>query len=166
MILEETTTEQVKHAVARLDVRELSRITLHDILSELAELMGEFIEERDYEEAMKHIEKATADDTTIRLRHSWKETYYWPIIQRRAKLLAPFPKSPGPETEITLQEKVAAKRLIIAMGYMTSKNSIFKWSFCSCQTRSRFSSRTSRENARYLTLVYRMKSPYTHGLLR
>jgi hypothetical protein len=126
-IRERTKTEQVKHAVACLDVRELSRIALHDILSEPAELMIEFSGERDYEEAMKNIEKDIAVDARTRLRHSWKETYYWPMIQRRAKMHGTLPKTPGPKTEITPEEKLAAKRLIVAMGHGTSRNSIFKW---------------------------------------
>jgi hypothetical protein len=41
--------ERLKHALACLDIRELSRIALQDLLSEPAELMGEFSKESDYE---------------------------------------------------------------------------------------------------------------------
>jgi hypothetical protein len=51
-------------------------------LSEPLELMGEFNEENDYEKAIQHIEKETADDTRTQLRRMWKETYYWPMVQQ------------------------------------------------------------------------------------
>ena len=89
--------------------------------------MGEFSKESDYENAMKHVEKENANDTRTQLRRLWKETYYWPMIQQRAKMIGPLPKSSGPKTEITPQEKLAAKKLIVAMGYGQSRNSIFKW---------------------------------------
>lgn len=89
--------------------------------------MGEFSEESDYETAIKHIERENADDTRTRLRRLWKETYYWPMIQQRAKMIGPLPKSSGPKTDITPQEKLAAKKLIAAMGYGQSRNTIFKW---------------------------------------
>jgi hypothetical protein len=64
-------SERLKHAIACLDVRELLRIELRDLLSEPAELMGE---ESDYENAMKQIEKENADDIRTRLRRLWKES--------------------------------------------------------------------------------------------
>ena len=124
---ERAKSERLKHAVACCDVRELSKIAMQDLLSEPAELMGEFSKESDYENAMKHIEKENANDTRTQLRRLWKETYYWPMIQQRAKMIGPLPKSSGPKTEITPQEKLAAKKLIVAMGYGQSRNSIFKW---------------------------------------
>ncbi|KAN0101933.1 hypothetical protein V8E51_012443 [Hyaloscypha variabilis] len=75
-------SQRLKHAIACLDVREVLGIELQDLLSEPAELVGEFSEESDYE-----------------------------------NMIGPLPESLGPKTEITLQEKMAAKKLIAAMGY-------------------------------------------------
>jgi len=46
---ERAKSELLKHAVACCDVRELSRIAMQDLLSEPAELMGEFSKESHYE---------------------------------------------------------------------------------------------------------------------
>jgi len=97
------------------------------LLSKPEELTGEFREESDYETAIKHIEKENADDARTRLRRLWKETYYWPMIQQRAKMIGPLPNPSSRKTEITPQEKAAAKKLILAMGYGKSKDNIFKW---------------------------------------
>ncbi|KAF8860894.1 hypothetical protein BDZ45DRAFT_777268 [Acephala macrosclerotiorum] len=100
--------KRTENAIACLDWRGLSRMELQDLFSEPAELMGEFSEESDYENAMKQIEKENADDTRTRLRLH-------------------FPNKSGPKTKITPQEKLAAKKLIVAMGYGQSRNDIFKW---------------------------------------
>jgi hypothetical protein len=42
-------------------------------------------------------------------------------------MIGPLPESSGPKTEITPQEKLAAKKLIAAMGYGQSRNNLFKW---------------------------------------
>jgi len=42
-------------------------------------------------------------------------------------MISPLPNPLGPKTEITPQEKIAAKRLILAIGHSTSRNNIFKW---------------------------------------
>jgi hypothetical protein len=55
-----------------------------------------------------------------------KETYYWPIIKQRADTMGPLSESSGRKTRITLQEKYAAKRLVMALGYSPSRNSILK----------------------------------------
>ena len=89
--------------------------------------MGQFNDETEYESAIKSIEKETADNTRARLRRLWKETYYWPMIQQRAKMIGSLPIASGPKSEITPQEKLAAKRLVAAMGYGQSRNNIFKW---------------------------------------
>jgi hypothetical protein len=73
-------SERLKHAIICLDVRELSGIELQDLVSEPVELISEFSEESEYDTAIKHIEKENADNTRSRLRHLWKETYYWPMI--------------------------------------------------------------------------------------
>lgn len=49
------------------------------------------------------------------------------MIQQRAKKIGPVPKSSGRKTDITPEEKLAAKRLILAMGYGQSRDSILKW---------------------------------------
>jgi hypothetical protein len=69
-------SERLKHAVACLDVRELLRMELQDLLSKPKELMGEFSKESDYETAIKHTKRENANNTRTRLRRLWKETYY------------------------------------------------------------------------------------------
>jgi hypothetical protein len=51
------------------------------------------------------------------------------LIQQRAKMIGPLPNASGPRTDITPQEKLAAKKLVAAMGYGQSRNNIFKWTF-------------------------------------
>jgi hypothetical protein len=120
-------SERLKLAVECLDIRELSRMALQDLLSEPAEFMGEFSEESDYENAMKYIENEDADETRDQMRALKRETYLWPLIQQRAKKIGPLPKSSGPKTEITSQEKSAAKTLTVTKRYGKSRNCIFKW---------------------------------------
>ena len=103
------------------------QVELQRLLSEPDELMGSFQEDGDYETALKQIEKDNADDTRNRLRQSWKETFYWPMIQQRAKMIGLLPKSSGRKTDITPQEKSAAKKLILALGYGQSRDNVFKW---------------------------------------
>jgi hypothetical protein len=61
-------SQRLKHAIVCLDVRELLGIELQDLLSEPAELIGEFSEESDYENTIKHIEKDNANNAKTRLR--------------------------------------------------------------------------------------------------
>jgi hypothetical protein len=122
-----TKLDHLRHNIACRDRRELSEIELRDILSEPLELTGEFNDENDYENAIKCIEKENANDTKAYLRRMWKETYYWPMVQQRAKMIGQLPNASGPRTEITPEEKLAAKRLVAAMGYGQSRSSIFKW---------------------------------------
>jgi hypothetical protein len=42
-------------------------------------------------------------------------------------MIGPLPKSLSLKTNITPQEKLAAKKLIAAMGHGQSRNAIFKW---------------------------------------
>jgi hypothetical protein len=100
---------------------------IQQVLSEPEDLTGEFTEESDYETVIKYIKKETANDTKTKLRRLWTETYYWPMIQRRAKAIGPLPNPSGRKTEITPQEKSAAKQLIAAMGHGQSRDSVFKW---------------------------------------
>jgi hypothetical protein len=122
-----TKSDHLRHTIACRDRRELSEIELQDILSEPLELMGEFNDENDYENAIKCIVKENADDTRAHLRRMWKETCYWPMIQQRAKMIGPLPNASGPRSQISPQEKVAARKLVAAMGYGQSRNNIFKW---------------------------------------
>jgi hypothetical protein len=122
-----TKSDHLRHTIACHDRRELSEIELRDILFEPLELMGEFNDENDYENAIKRIEKENANDTKAHLRRMWKETYYWPMVQQRAKMDRLLPNASGPRTEITPEEKSAAKKLVAAMGYGQSRGNIFKW---------------------------------------
>jgi hypothetical protein len=49
------------------------------------------------------------------------------MVQQRAKIIGPLPNSLGPKTDITPQERIAAKRLILAKGHSTSRDNIYKW---------------------------------------
>jgi hypothetical protein len=125
-------SEYLNHAIACRDMRVLSDIELRDLLSDPLELMGEFREKEDYDSAMKHIEKEVANDARSKLRRKWKETYYWPMIQQRAKMEGPPPEGPlpnarGPKAQITPQEKSAAEQIIAAKGWGASRSNIFKW---------------------------------------
>jgi hypothetical protein len=113
--------------ISHLDIRDLAEKEMQRLLAEPEELTGEFRDESDYETTIKHIEKESADDARIRLRRLWKEAYYWPMIQQRAKMIGPLPTPPGRKTEITPQEKAAAKKLILAIGYGKSRDNVFKW---------------------------------------
>jgi hypothetical protein len=42
-------------------------------------------------------------------------------------MIGTVPESSGPKTEVTAQEKPAAKKLIAAMGYGQSRSNLFKW---------------------------------------
>jgi hypothetical protein len=122
-----TKLEHLRHTIACRDRRELSEIELQDILSEPLELMGEFNDENDYENAIKRIETENADDTRTQLRRMWKETYYWPMVQQRAKMIGPLPNASGTRGNIKSHEKKAVKKLVAAMGYGQSRSNVFKW---------------------------------------
>ena len=49
------------------------------------------------------------------------------MIQRRAKEMDPVPKSSGRKTDITPEEKLTAKRLVLALGCGQSRHTILKW---------------------------------------
>jgi hypothetical protein len=110
-----------------LNPRDLVEMEMQRLLSEPKELTGDFREESDYETAVKHIKKEHADHARTRLRGLWKESYFWPMIQRRAKMIGPLPNPSGRKTEISPQEKSAAKKLTLAMGYGQSRDNVFKW---------------------------------------
>jgi hypothetical protein len=119
--------EMTASTIARLNMRDLAEKELLETISEPTELTGEFREESDYRTVIKHIEKEIADDTRTRQRSLWKETYFWPMIQQRARMISPLPIPPGRKTEITPQEKVAAKQLILALRHGTCRDNVFKW---------------------------------------
>jgi hypothetical protein len=82
----------------------------------------------------------------------------WPIIQRLAATTGPAPKSPGRKTRITPQEKDTARRLVIALGYGHSRDSILK-------ARSYLKLLSDiREAGVTLLLLYRTKEFRTHFL--
>jgi hypothetical protein len=111
----------------RLDLKELAKIELKDTISKLSELTGEFKDESNYKKVIKQLEKDKANSTKTQQRSLWKETYYWPMIQQRVKMVGQLPNPSGPKTDITPQEKIAAKRLILTLRYGTSRDNIFKW---------------------------------------
>ena len=113
--------------IVGLDMRDIAKLEIQRILSKPQELTGEFREESDYETAITHIEKDNANNASIQLRRLWKQAYFWPMIQQRAKMIGPLPTASGRKADITPQEKSAAKRLILAMGYGQSRDNIFKW---------------------------------------
>jgi len=116
-----------QHAIMRLDLKELAKIELKDTISKPSELTGEFKDESNYKKVIKQLEKDRANSTKTQQRSLWKETYYWPMIQQRAKMVGQLPNPSGPKTDITPQEKIAAKRLILTLRYGTSRDNIFKW---------------------------------------
>jgi len=42
-------------------------------------------------------------------------------------MIRPLPNASSPRTEITPKEKLAAKKLVAAIGYSQSRSNIFKW---------------------------------------
>lgn len=72
---EECLRKSIENAIACLDLRELVVRELQNILSEPTELMGEFGEESDYENAIKQVEKENANDIRTQQRRLWKQTY-------------------------------------------------------------------------------------------
>lgn len=150
--------KETEMAIARLSIREIADRDLKDILSEPEELMGEFKEEDEFKNLIKEIDKGNASDTKKRGRASVKETYYWPIIQWGAKKIGPLPESSGRKTGVTAQEKDAAKKLVIALGYGSSRDSILK-------ARSYLKLLSDlREAGVTLLLLYRTKEFKTHFL--
>jgi hypothetical protein len=119
--------KETQQAIVRLDLNEVAEKELQDTLSEPSELTGEFRDESDFEKVIKQLEKDKANSTKTQQRRLWKETFYWPMIQQRAKMVGQLPKPSGPKTDITPQEKAVAKRLILALGYGTSRDNVFKW---------------------------------------
>lgn len=87
-----------------------------------------------------------------------KETYYWPIIQRLADTVGRLPGPRGKKTGLTAQEKQTARRLVIALGYGHSRDSVLK-------ARSYLKLLADlREAGVTLLLLYRTKEFRTHFL--
>jgi hypothetical protein len=116
-----------ENTIARLDIRDLAEKEFLDAISEPTELTGEFREESDYTSVINHIEKGIANDVKTQQRSLWRETYFWLMIQQRAKMIGPLPVPPGRKTLITPQERIAAKQLVLAMGHGTCRDNVFKW---------------------------------------
>ena len=49
------------------------------------------------------------------------------MVQQHAKMIGALPTPLGPKTEITPQERIIAKRLVLAIGHGTSRDNILKW---------------------------------------
>ncbi|CZS92364.1 uncharacterized protein RAG0_02770 [Rhynchosporium agropyri] len=94
--------KKTKQAIFRLDLKEVAEKELQDILSEPSELTGEFTDESDFEKVIKQLEKDRANNTKNQQRRLWKETFYWPMIQQRARIVGKLPKPLGPKTDVTL----------------------------------------------------------------
>ena len=79
-------SQRLKHAIVCLDVRELLGIELQDLLSEPAELVGEFSEESDIRIATKHSKKHSTDDANTQVNrfgnHTKVSLYYFHGVQR------------------------------------------------------------------------------------
>ena len=155
---EERLPKDTEKAIACLNMRVLADRDLKDILSEPTELIGEFKEEDEFENLIRAVDKENAGSAKKQGQTSMKETYYWPIIKQRANTMGPLPESSGKKTGITPQEKYAAKRLVIALGYGPSRDSILK-------ARSYLKLLSDlREAGVTLLLLYRTKEFRTHFL--
>jgi hypothetical protein len=75
------------------------------------------------------------------------------MIRQEAKMIGPLPKSSGPKTEITLQLKLAAKKLIVAIGYEQSGNNIFK---CTAYLKPLFDLRDKKQPLFFLDIAVRI----------
>jgi hypothetical protein len=49
------------------------------------------------------------------------------MVQQHAKMIGALPTPSGPKTEITSQERITAKRLVLAIGHGMSRDNILKW---------------------------------------
>jgi hypothetical protein len=155
---EEQLPKETEAAIARLSVREIADRNLKDVLSKPTELIGEFRDQNEFEHLIREVDRQNACEVMLHGRSSVKETYYWPIIKRLANSTGPAPKSPGRNTGLTSQEKDIAKRLVIALGYGHSRDSVLK-------ARSYLKLLSDlREAGVTLLLLYRTKEFRTHFL--
>jgi hypothetical protein len=123
---EERLRQETEAAISCLSIKEIADRDLKELLSEPAELLGEFKEEDEFEHLIKEIDKGNAVDERRRAQASVKETCYWPIIQQRANLIGPLPECLGRKDGLTAQEKYTAQRLVNALGYSRSRDSVLK----------------------------------------
>lgn len=131
---------------------------LKHVLSVPTELTGEFKEKCEFDKLIREINEENAYKVAKHEQAAVKETYYWPIIQRLADATGPLPGPRGKKTELSAQEKQTAKRLVIALGYGHSKDSILK-------ARSYLKLLADLREARVtLLLLYRTKEFRTHFL--
>jgi hypothetical protein len=145
-------------AIARLTMREVADRDLKHVLSVPTELTGEFKEKGEFDELIREINEENAYKVAKHERAAVKETYYWPIIQRLADTEGPLPGPRGKKTELSAQEKQTARRLVIALGYGHSRDSILK-------ARSYLKLLADlREAGVTLLLLYRTKEFRTHFL--
>ncbi|PVH67948.1 hypothetical protein DL98DRAFT_599954 [Cadophora sp. DSE1049] len=155
---QERLVKETEKAIACLSMRDFADRDLKDVLSEPAELMGDFKEEDEFEKLIREVDRENAYDAKRRGRASVKETHYWPIIKRRANMIGPLPESSGRKTGVTTQEKYTARRLVMALGYGCSRNSILK-------ARSYLKLLSDlREAGVTLLLLYRTRESSTHFL--
>ena len=54
---------------------------MQKLLSNPKVLTSDLREENDYKTAIRQIKNNNANNAKIRLRSSWKEAYYWPMIR-------------------------------------------------------------------------------------
>jgi hypothetical protein len=148
--------KETEVVIARLTMREIADRDLKDVLSVPTELMGEFKEEGELDDLIREIDEEKASKVAKRERAAVKETYYWPIIQRLANTVGPLLGPRGKKTELTPQEKQTARRIVIALGYGHSRDSVLK-------ARSYLKLLADlREAGVTLLLLYRTKEFRTH----
>jgi hypothetical protein len=155
---EERLPSETEIAIARLTIREIADRDLNQVLSVPTELIGEFKEEGEFDELIREINEENASKVVKHERAAVKETYYWSIIQRLADTVGLLLGPRGKKTELSTQEKQTARRLVIALGYGHSRDSVLK-------ARSYLKLLADlREAGVTLLLLYRTKEFQTHFL--
>jgi hypothetical protein len=118
--------QETEAAISCLSVREIADRDLKELFSEPTELLGEFKKENKFENLIKNIDKENTFNEKRRVRVLLKKTYCWPIIQRHANRIGPLPEYLGRKSGLIPQEKYIARRIVIALGYGYSSDSILK----------------------------------------
>merc|ERR1711939_494378 len=98
-----------QNAIASLNLRKEADKILLGITSEPVELTGDFRDASDLDGMIKEIEKDDAKGSKDRQRKLWKETYYWPAIQQRAKMEGPLPNPSGRKIDMSPQERLVVE---------------------------------------------------------
>ena len=70
---EERLPKELEAAIARLSVREIAERDLKSVLSEPAELMGEFSEQNDFENLIRDVDNQNASEVMMRGRASARD---------------------------------------------------------------------------------------------